>query len=267
MKLAVIGSPIKHSLSPKIHSYFGDSLGLEIQYEAIEVNRDKFKESVIKLFESGYVGLNVTLPLKDLAYSISQNKTKLSQETKTANTLWMKENKIHCDSTDGPGLIGDFKRKNISLKGLNIALIGAGGSARAIAPSLLKENPRRIILINRTKSKAEDLRNNLREGKEKVSIFNNTQEQEVSPEIIINSSSAGIKGEDLVLPNNLFNKTKISYDLSYSLVETPFNLLAKEKGVPTIYDGKGMLLEQAALSFRLWTEREPSIPTEEEIFI
>ena len=109
---------------------------------------------------------------------------------------------------------------------------------------------------------------------EKVSVLNpvpavNYSTEVVNhivPDIIINCSSAGLKGDEVILPEGLFDKDEICYDLSYSLEETPFNLLAKQHRVQKVYDGKGMLINQAALSFKIWTGKTPEIPEEQEIF-
>ena len=114
MKFAVIGSPISHSYSPKIHKSFGESLGIEVEYEAIEVNRESCEKSILRLLDEGYAGLNVTLPLKDLAYLSSGIRKSNSEATKTANTLWKQDGTIACDSTDGPGLVADLKKKGIT---------------------------------------------------------------------------------------------------------------------------------------------------------
>jgi shikimate dehydrogenase len=156
-KLAVIGDPIDHSLSPKIHKIFAESSGLAISYEAIQVEKKDFRSAVTSLFDSGYAGLNVTLPLKEDAFNYAN---KLSEESKlsgSVNTLWKEDSFICADTTDGRGLVKDLISKNISLSNLEIVILGAGGSARAIIPSLLKEKPGSITIANRTFSKAEQL--------------------------------------------------------------------------------------------------------------
>ena len=138
-KLAVIGDPIDHSLSPKIHKIFAESSGLAISYEAILVEKKDFRSAVTSRFDSGYAGLNVTLPLKEDAFNYAN---KLSEESKlsgSVNTLWKEDSFICADTTDGRGLVKDLISKNISLSNLEIVILGAGGSARANIPSLLKE--------------------------------------------------------------------------------------------------------------------------------
>ena len=266
MKFAVIGSPINHSFSPKIHKFFADSLGMKIEYEAIEIEREEYSQRVRELFHGGFSGLNVTLPLKDLAYQNANERKTNSKNTKTANTLWTRDESIVCDSTDGPGLIQDFKSKGISVKQCNIAILGSGGSARAILPSLLAENPSSISIINRTAKNIDLLMKDLDLKEPEVSGYELNQNLESLPDIIINCSSAGLKAERIILPSGLLDKAKICYDLSYSISDTPFCLLAKESGVEKVFDGKGMLLNQAALSFKIWTGIYPEIPEDSKIF-
>ena len=148
IKLAVIGSPISHSLSPKIHKIFAESLGIDISYEALHVEPVDFKESVRSLFQKGYTGLNVTLPLKLLASEFADNQSEESRLCGSANTLWKQGSAIYADSTDGRGLINDFQKQNVELKDKDVILLGSGGSARAILPSLLKKNPKRISKLH-----------------------------------------------------------------------------------------------------------------------
>ena len=114
-KFAVIGSPIDHSLSPKIHSIFAKELGIEITYEAIKVEPMHFDTSVNRLFDEGYAGLNVTLPLKELAFNYADELTEDSNLSGSVNTLWKEDGTIHGDSTDGRGLVRDLQERKINL--------------------------------------------------------------------------------------------------------------------------------------------------------
>ena len=105
-KLGVIGSPIDHSLSPKIHKIFANDLGLQISYEAIEVKENEFETAITNLFDQGFMGLNVTLPLKEAAYGLADNLSKEAQNCGSVNTLWKEKDTLCADSTDGRGLVG-----------------------------------------------------------------------------------------------------------------------------------------------------------------
>jgi len=256
-KFAVIGSPIDHSLSPKIHPIFAKEFGIEITYEAINVEPSYFVSSVKRLFEEGYSGLNVTLPLKELAFNFADVLSDDSNLSGSVNTLWKEDGIIHGDSTDGKGLVRDLKEKKINLKNKEIVILGAGGSAKAIIPSLLKEDPKRISISNRTISKAEQLLKRFSSSKNKMSLFNVSDNLSFKPDIIINSTSAGINNQSHELPEDIITKDVYIYDLSYSSEDTPFLKLAKSRGIENYHDGIGMLINQAALSFEIWTRKTP----------
>ena len=263
-KFAVIGSPISHSLSPQIHSFFAEQNNLQISYEAIEVEEKDFSAKVDSLFNEGYSGLNVTLPLKEAAYSYSKNTSERASLSESVNTLYIKGESIFGDTTDGAGLLNDFSEKKIMVKDSNIVLIGAGGSAKAILPSLISEKPRSICLINRTYEKAKLLEKKYQPTFQNISSLKVDNELETQADIVINSASAGILKEEFVLPKNIFGPKSKVYDLSYSKEETPFNLYAQKMGVNEMYDGLGMLVQQAALSFEIWNNFKPSTYTIEQ---
>ena len=258
-KFAVIGSPIDHSLSPKIHSIFAKELGIEITYEAIKVEPIHFDTSVNRLFDEGYAGLNVTLPLKELAFNYADELTEDSNLSGSVNTLWKEDGTIHGDSTDGRGLVRDLQEKKINLKNKEIVILGAGGAAKAIIPSLLREDPKRISIGNRTLAKAEELIESFSYSKNKMNLFEMSENLNFKPDIIVNSTSAGIKNENIELPRDLLSKDIYVYDLSYSLEDTPFIKLVKSRGIEKYHDGIGMLIHQAALSFKIWNNQIPNI--------
>ena len=256
-KFAVIGSPISHSFSPKIHSEFAKNSDLKITYDAIEVKKNNFEKRIKELFDGGYEGINVTLPLKELAYKFADEVSELGKIVGAANTLWRQENKIFADTTDGRGLVQDLENNSLPLEKSSILLIGAGGSARSILPSIISRKPKEITIINRTERKAESLVK-LFSSKNipmKSSGLNKANDNVFSG--IINTSSAGMLGEEILLPTGIFNSVKWTYDLSYSLQTTPFNLLVKKNGVSNYFDGLGMLVHQAAISFEIWTGIKP----------
>ena len=257
-KFAVIGSPIDHSLSPKIHSIFARKLGIEITYEAIEVEPMHFDSSVNRLFDEGYAGLNVTLPLKELAFNFADELTEDSNLSGSVNTLWKEDGTIHGDSTDGRGLVRDLQERKINLKNKEIVILGAGGSAKAIIPSLLKEDPKRISIGNRTFVKAEKLVESFSSSKNKMNLFEMSENLNFKPNIIVNSTSAGIKNENIELPRDLLSKDIYVYDLSYSFEDTPFIKLVKSRGIEKYHDGIGMLIHQAAISFKIWNNQIPN---------
>ena len=256
-KFAVIGNPVRNSLSPKIHTNFAERLGINLSYEAIEINKEDFEKKVNKLFEQGYKGLNVTLPLKQLAFLLANEVTAEAEAVKAVNTLWLQKDKIYADTTDGRGFIEDLKNNEINVEDLSILLLGAGGAAKSIVPSLVEMRPKEIFIINRTESKAADLVEMFPNNEFLFKIASVQKNMTIKVDGIINTSSAGLLGEKIILPSGLFDGAKWVYDLTYSKKITPFNLIARDNGVEKSLDGLGMLVQQAALSFEIWTGQRP----------
>jgi shikimate dehydrogenase len=257
-KFAVIGQPIKHSLSPRIHSEFAKELGIDISYEAIEIAPKNFNSATKQLLENGYDGLNVTLPLKELAYSLADEVSQVGRESRAVNTLWKEKGKIFADSTDGKGLIEDLLNNQISLKDSNLVILGAGGAARSILPSVLSHHPKRLTLLNRTFEKSQALVDQFKASSVQIQALPIEEIPEGSLTGVINTTSAGVIGEDLILNQRIFKKADWSYDLNYSKETTYFNQLAKDSGIEVCLDGLGMLVGQAAVSFKIWTGKQPS---------
>jgi|TARA_B110000914_G_scaffold226486_1_gene251995 shikimate dehydrogenase len=259
-KYAVIGSPISHSRSPSIHSIFGKTVGLEIQYDAIEVVQENFETAVKNLFyNQGYEGLNVTLPLKELAYHFALKRSDICSLTKAANTLWLDNEEFIADTTDGKGLVADIESKGIDLKGSSLLILGAGGSAKSVLPSLLEQRPDSIKIINRTFKKAGNLATLYKDHECSVTAGNLREELDKNFDGVINTTSAGVLNEEIIYPNNLFATSSWFYDLNYSDADTPFNHEAKLNGCVEVFDGLGMLFRQAAFSFEIWTGLAPNV--------
>jgi len=176
----------------------------------------------------------------------------------SVNTLWKEDGIILGDSTDGRGLIRDLQEKKINLKNKEIVILGAGGSAKAIIPSLLREDPKRISIGNRTLVKAEELLESFSSSKNKMNLFEMSENLNFNPDIVFNTTSAGIKNENIELPRDLLSKGIYVYDLSYSQEDTPFLKLVKSRGIQNYHDGIGMLIHQAALSFKIWNNQTPN---------
>jgi shikimate dehydrogenase len=181
------------------------------------------------------------------------------------NTLLFQDGKILGDNTDGRGLVEDLKnRHQIQLGDKSVLLIGAGGAARGIIGPLLNENIKNITILNRTLNHAENLREIFKSDTvnyKKIRCCTLEQLPHIKTEfdLIINASSASLNGEIIALPENIFNHAKslTVYDLMYQAGLTPFLQYCKEKGVTQLYDGLGMLVEQAALSFEIWRGIKP----------
>ena len=246
-KLGVIGSPIEHSLSPFIHSRFARQQNLNIDYQAFKVDETNF-DGFIKEFFSDKTskGLNVTLPLKNLAANINGDISEEAKFINAVNTITKSNGNFKLESTDGLGFMADLNHKEIGIAGKNILIVGAGAAVESILFRLVRSNPAKITIYNRTEEKAHRLCSNYPNHN---LVFTSQEDEEY--DIVINGSSAGLTGlfsppKDIAVTN----KT-IFYDLNYSLGKTPFCEWSLETS-KSVYDGTGMLLNQAAQSFKLW---------------
>ncbi len=246
-RFAVIGNPIEHSLSPQIHQQFAQQFNMALSYEKIKGTDSGFEIEVADFFQSGGMGLNVTLPFKQRAYALAgEGLSARCLRAGAANTLMMKNKRLHADNTDGVGLIRDLSRF-INVQDKNILILGAGGAARGIIHPLLEMTPASFVLANRTIEKAESVQKEFPHIK--ISDFAHLNR---SFDVIINATSASLEGNALNLPDLIMSSQPFCYDLAYNRQEmTPFVHYARERGCQAV-DGLGMLVEQAAESFYLW---------------
>ena len=252
----VVGDPIEHSRSPEIHQAFARQVGLELVYEKVRVKAGALKETVWEFFQAGGVGLNVTTPLKQEAWSLASRRSRHSDLAKAANTLWFEEGDIVCDNTDGVGLIRDLEQNlSFSLRNKIVLLLGAGGAACGVMPALLKAGVSELLVSNRTDARAEDLVDSYGRNR-KVAVLRWGDETERRPDLIINATSASLESELPNLASSCIHSNVFCYDLMYSASETSFVSWAKNKNVALATDGLGMLVEQAAESFKIWNRKK-----------
>ncbi|MCW5197510.1 shikimate dehydrogenase [Buchnera aphidicola] len=255
---AVFGNPINHSKSPKIHNFFFKKYNFNEKYIRICASKQFFLKEILNFFENGGKGANITLPFKEKVFSICTVLTKRAQISGSINTLKKNNIGIIGDNTDGIGLLTDLKYKNLISKNDNILILGAGGAARGIIYPLLKFGCN-IYITNRTIQKAKILSKEfLKFGYIKYLKLNQLHKNKF--QIIINATSAGISDHSsLVIPSNIFNQKTICYDMFYGNTDTNFMKLCKNLGSKKVYNGIGMLVNQAAHSFFLWTDIFPKI--------
>jgi shikimate dehydrogenase len=253
LNYAVLGNPVKHSKSPQIHSLFAEQTGIDLKYQAIEVPIDDFSKYVESFFSQGGKGLNITVPFKEEAYSICNALTQRAKFSGSVNTIWFDEQKnIHGDTTDGKGLINDLTTNHsIDINNKSILILGAGGSVKAILEPLCAQKPDKIVIANRTVSRAEELVEKFfDQGKIEACSFSDLVNQ--SYDLVINGTSLSLKGELPPLPDTLFKSNASCYDLMYADTDTIFMEWGKEQGATKVFDGLGMLVEQAAEAFNIW---------------
>jgi shikimate dehydrogenase len=254
-RYAVIGHPIAHSKSPAIHTLFAQQTGQDISYEAIEAPLDGFKNTVEHLRDAGYKGCNVTVPFKFEAYKLSQRRTGRAEAAHAVNTLFFRDGEILGDNTDGTGLLTDIEQ-NLKFKLLfkNILLMGAGGAAHGVIWQLFNAGAT-ITVVNRTEDKTKQL---VAEFPPYGTVVASTYAELAgkSFDIVINATSSSLSDALPPLPNGLFTKNTLAYDMMYGK-ETPFLCFAREQGATQLADGLGMLVEQAAEAFCKWREVRP----------
>lgn len=255
---AVIGNPISHSLSPKIHKLFAEQTEQALEYKALFAELDQFKSVVNHFIAQEGKGLNITVPFKLEAYQFAEQKTERAKKAKAVNTLSFKEGMVYGDNTDGVGLLTDLKRLSFDITNKNILIIGAGGATQGILYPLLQEKPQQIILANRTVSKAENLAEEFKTtGNILACSLDNIPQQCFDG--VIHTTALGHHTGDILFPQYIINQNTWVYDISYGKAALPFLDWAKQIGAIQYSDGLGMLIGQAAESFYIWRGIRPQI--------
>ncbi|MCW9025106.1 MAG: shikimate dehydrogenase [Gammaproteobacteria bacterium] len=255
---AVMGNPISHSKSPAIHTMFARQTGQNINYTAIHVDVGGFTQAVGNFTASGGKGLNITVPFKQEAWALADQRSDRAERAGAVNTLKLDDaSQIYGDNTDGVGLVRDLTmNKNINLKGARILLMGAGGAARGVLAPLLEQQPDKIVIANRTAEKAKDLAQAFADlANISGSGYEALEGQQF--DLIINATAASLKGEVPPLPDNIIAEGGSCYDMMYGNKPTSFMDWCSDHGASAVYDGLGMLVEQAAESFYIWRNVRP----------
>ena len=256
-RFAVIGNPIEHSKSPVIHQMFAEQLGHKISYEKILSPLDGFAETIKSLMAKGYSGTNVTLPFKEDAFNITDQLSERAKLAGAVNTLSFVDGKIHGDNTDGQGLVEDLLRQT-SFTGKKLLLVGAGGAARGSIFSLLSAGAAELHIVNRTAEKAKMLADKFDDAR--VTCVSMESLDSVSVDIIINSTSSSLTDELPFKSEALFVRASLAYDMVYKPELTSFEqyALSCNPDIKT-QSGFGMLVGQAAESYRIWNGSKPDI--------
>ncbi|MBK8971055.1 MAG: shikimate dehydrogenase [Hahellaceae bacterium] len=254
---AVVGNPIAHSKSPKIHALFAKETGQVMDYTAIQAPLDEFFGVVAAFFEHGGKGLNVTVPFKEQAWQIAERRSSAAEKAGAVNTLWRdNDGVLWGGNTDGPGLVRDITTNlNYSLKRKRILVLGAGGAVRGVLQPILETQPAAVIIANRTRRKADDLAT-LFAGQGPVEAVD-FSELGGDFDVVINGTSASLEGDVPPISPDCVKGASLVYDMMYAPQGTAFLHWAEAQGAARGADGLGMLVEQAAEAFFIWRGVRP----------
>ena len=252
-KYFIIGNPVKHSLSPKIHNFWFSENKINAKYGKKEILEHEIKNIVENVREEKIAGINVTVPYKQQIIPFLDKLSKLSEKTNSVNTIYKKNNEVIGDNTDVFGFVESIKYQSINLKNKTALILGGGGVVPSIISALEELCIKNIFLMNRTFKKIEKLKKNF----PKIKLLNWGEINEF--DIIINATSIGLNMDDEIKINfDGLKSGKIFYDTIYNPPMTNFLKKAKNNG-HTIINGKLMLVYQAQKSFEYWNNVTPKV--------
>jgi shikimate dehydrogenase len=257
-RYGVMGYPVSHSRSPVIHRLFALQTEQDLQYELLQVTPEKLETAIRQFQRTGGKGLNITVPHKSAVARLVDHKSERAATAGAVNTLSFRGGEIYGENTDGIGLLRDLAvNLGINLEDKNILILGAGGATRGIVGPLLEMNPSSLRIANRTLGKAQTLADHFeRFGPVTACRFNVVPTSEPY-DLVINATSAGLRGDTPPYPAEAVTDQTYCYDLSYGLAATPFSVWARDQGAAQSVMGWGMLVEQAAESFNIWRGIRP----------
>jgi len=256
-KYLVIGNPIEHSLSPKLHNYWIKKNKIDAVYDKKLINEENLKDIIFQIKKGEIKGINVTVPYKKLIIPFLENLTPEANESQSVNTIYMENNKIIGHNTDIAGFELGLRYLKYDVKNKKIFILGAGGVVPSIIICLKKMKAAKIILCNRTKKKAEDFKKIFKDI-EIVDWVNIPKDINM----IINATSVGLKKDDNIkLDYEGLGSNKFYYDVIYNPRETNFLKNAKMYG-NRVENGKMMFIYQAHQAFTIWHNVMPKIDDE-----
>jgi shikimate dehydrogenase len=255
-RYAVMGNPVAHSKSPLIHKEFARQTRQRMIYEAIQVDEGGLEQAVGNFQATGGKGLNITVPFKHEAWEMMDERSAVAE--RAINTILLKQDgRRYGDNTDGIGLVRDIV-DNLGgrFAGQRVLILGAGGAVRGILGPILEQEPREIVIVNRSVDKAVTLA-----GEYTASVpvggCGYADLDDTPFDMIINGTSASLHDELPPLPSSVVSTQSWCYDMMYGDKPTIFMRWAADHGAATCSDGLGMLVEQAAASFYLWRKVRP----------
>jgi shikimate dehydrogenase len=256
-RYGLVGHPVGHSRSPVIHTVFARQTSQHLTYELLDAEPGSLETAVRGFGAAGGKGLNITVPHKEAAFALCNDKSAAARAAGAVNTISFVHGRLRGDNTDGLGFIRDVTvNQRQALGGRRVVVLGAGGAARGIVGPLLAEHPAELTIANRTKERADQVLAHFGGGA--LIAYTFAELAALPPyDVLINATSAGLKGEPLPFPASLIGPSSFCYDLVYGASDTPFVTWAKSHGAARAVQGWGMLVEQAAESFAIWRGMRP----------
>jgi len=252
-KFLVIGNPIDHSLSPKLHNYWINNNSIDAIYEKQKLNEDELEQIILQIRNKKISGVNVTVPFKKTVIPYLDELSHESQKTQSVNTIYLKDNKVVGHNTDIVGFETSIKKSKYDPNNKEVLILGAGGVVPSIIFALIKMKVSKIKICNRTKEKAE----NLKKLYKNIEIIDWGETSNF--DMIINATSLGLKETDnLNLNFSSVTRNKFFYDVIYNPSETNFLKMGRELGNKTL-NGKLMFIYQALSAFNIWHNQKPEI--------
>ena len=252
-KFLVIGNPIDHSLSPKLHNYWIKQNDINAIYEKQKLEEKELENLIIQIREKKIDGVNVTVPFKKAIIPFLDKLSVEAQKTRSVNTIYSDNSKIIGHNTDTVGFAMSIQKSNINLSNKKVLILGAGGVVTSIISSLIEMKVSKVFICNRTKEKAENIKSFFND----ITVINWGEIPDF--DMIINATSLGLKEEDKMhLDFSLIGNNKLFYDVIYNPKETTFLKIGKKLGNITI-NGKLMFVYQALMSFNIWHGLKPDI--------
>lgn len=257
-RYGVVGHPVSHSLSPFIHAMFARETGQAMTYRPFDVRPEDFATRVRGFFAEGGLGLNVTLPHKVAAAELADELTERAAHAASVNTLAFEDGRLLGDNTDGAGLVRDLcDNLGVVITNRRLLIIGAGGATRGILAPLLGLEPSSVVIANRTPERAAALAAAFAD----LGVTQGVGFEDIAPEpfdVIVNATSASLSGDIPPIPAETIGPDSVCYDLAYGRAASAFVQWATRLKCARAEQGLGMLVEQAAESFRLWRGVRPA---------